>query len=261
MNLQELVARARLLFEGAPKRIRVFELVNGKRSAKEIARKSGRSLSSTLADLQKMKDMELLRFHEDSTGKPVRKSDSIVYEKHPLIKHLSKTYFEEPTRLPLPKKRDKSRSQLTIQAIRIPSKQEVLDICRTGEDQLYEFKRAGGEIRDIVKEICAFANTREGGWLFYGVEDDGTISGSDMRRQKLDERLQGSLRSNISPSLTVRILEKDVLGHKIILIAVPPWNRRDVYQMDGRVYIRKGTIKTLATPEELKTLHQGKYVV
>ena len=40
MELQELVARARIIFQGAPKRAQVFELVNGKRSAKEIARRS-----------------------------------------------------------------------------------------------------------------------------------------------------------------------------------------------------------------------------
>jgi hypothetical protein len=53
MNLQELVARARLLFEGAPKRKEVFNFINGKKSAKDIAKKTGKSLSATLQDLQK----------------------------------------------------------------------------------------------------------------------------------------------------------------------------------------------------------------
>lgn len=261
MELQELVARARLLFRGAPKRVSVFELINGKRSAKEIALKVGRGLSSTLADLQKMKDMELLTYRKDSSGKNVRKADSIVYEKHSFLKHLPRSYFEEPSRLPRPAKTKSKQRKVLIQSVRIPTEQEIIDICGTGEDQLYEFKRAGGEIRDIVKEICAFANTKMGGLLFYGVEDDGTISGSDMPRQKFDERLQGSLGANISPSLIVKILEKDILGHKIILIVIPSGSKRSVYQMDGRVYIRKGTIKTIATPEESKMLHQGKYVV
>ena len=82
-----------------------------------------------------------------------------------------------------------------------------------------------------------------------------------MRRQKFDERLQGSIDSNISPSLTIKITEREILGHKILIVLIPPWNKLNVYQMDGRVYIRKGTIKTIATPEEARILHQKKYIV
>ena len=47
----------RLLFSGAPKRLEAFKLVNGKRSSKDISRKTGRSLSSVLNDIKIMRDM------------------------------------------------------------------------------------------------------------------------------------------------------------------------------------------------------------
>jgi len=263
MEVQELVARARILFRNAPKRFRVFELVNGRRSTKEISRLIRKPRVATLHDLQAMRDMELIFARRGEEGGFLKKDRSLVYEKSPLMKHLSLSYFRDPTRLPIVQKRkEKSkRRNVDFKSFYIPSEKEILDICKSGEDQVYEFKRAGGEIRDITKEISAFANTKTGGLLFYGVEDDGTVSGSDMKRQKFDERLQGSIRSNISPSLVIKIVEREVLGHKIIVIAVPPWNKKNVYQMDGRVYIRKGTIKTVASPEELKTLHRGNYIV
>jgi len=262
MELQELVARARILFQGAPKRVLVFELVNGKRPAKDIARQSGRSLSTTLADLQKMKDMELLRYRRDSDGKPLRKSDSIVYEKDPLLKHLSKNYFEEPTRLPKSrKKKPNLRGALSVRSIKTPTEQEILDICSGGEDQIYEFKCAATDIRTISKEVCAFANTKMGGIIFYGIQNDGSIENADMKRQVFDQRLQNSIRNTVSPALSAKIIEKDVLGHKIFLVIVSPWNRKDVYQYEGRVYLRHGTNVFAAKPEEVRQLYDGRPVV
>ena len=150
---------------------------------------------------------------------------------------------------------------MTAPAARIPTEQDILDICKTGEDQLYEFKASGAEMRTLSKEICAFANTSGGGFLFYGIDDDGTIDNTDQTRQRFDQSIQNSVRSNISPALSVRVVEKEVIGHRIFIIAVPPWNCKNVYHYDGRVYIRKGTNAFSATPEELKSLHGGKVVI
>jgi len=240
----------------------IFDLVNGKRSAKEIARKSGKSLIAVLQSLQKMRDLELIIYKKTDGGKIIKKNNSIIYEKVPLLKHLSKSYFRHPTKLPVSQENKMSKKGVrNIKGVSIPVEKEILDICNSGEDQLYEFKRAGVDMRILSKEICAFANTRLGGLIFYGVEDDGAIGNADMRRQVFDQRLQNSIRNNISPALAVKIIEKDVVGHKIFLICISPWNQSDVYQFDGRVYIKHGTNVFVAKPEELKKLHSGKYVV
>jgi len=139
----------------------------------------------------------------------------------------------------------------------IPSEDEILDICKKGEDQIHEFKAEGTEIQKLTKEIAAFANTRRGGLIFYGVEDDGTITGTDKRRQEVDQPLQNSIRNTISPSLMIDIIEKDVSEHRIILVRIPAWNRQDVFHYEGRVYLRHGTNGFVAKPEESKKLHKG----
>ena len=71
--------------------------------------------------------------------------------------------------------------------------------------------------------------------------------------------IRPSTRASIA--ISVRIVEKDVLGHKIYLIVVPAWNQKNVYHYEGRIYLRHGTNVFVAKPEEVKQLHRGKFVV
>ena len=266
MEIQELISRGRLLFEGAPKRLEVFKLVNGRRSSIDIALKTRRGLNNVLKDLQKMKDMGIVSPKVDNAGVMVKRERSTVFEKEPALRHIGRTYFEDAVRAKKKfgkqeRKRRKKDKSSKLPALAVPTVAQILDICHGGEDQVYEFKRAGVETRRLTKEIGAFANTKMGGIIFYGIEDDGTVSGSDIHRQKLDQSLQNSVRSTISPSLTIKILEKNVLGQTVLLIVVPPWNKKDVYYYEGRTLIRKGGNVFVATPEECKKLHKGVYVV
>jgi predicted HTH transcriptional regulator len=134
-------------------------------------------------------------------------------------------------------------------------------VCKKGEDQTVEFKAAGTDVRKITKEIAAMLNTRQGGIILYGVEDDGTIQGSEVSRQKLDQPLQNSVKNSIAPAATVTLKSISVLGTEVLVIIAPPWNRKDVYQFDQKVLIRKSTNVFGAKPEELKKLHRGNYVI
>ena len=264
MELQELVARARILFQSAPKRVLVFSLVNGKKSAKEIAKKSGKSLSATLQDLQKMRDLELIDLKKNDEGKLVKKDNSSIYEKVPLLKHLSSSYFESPEKIAKTKskqKSSKSKTNASITILSVPSEQQILQICTSGEDQLYEFKSTGTAMEKISKEICAFANTKFGGIIFYGVEDDGAIENSNLNRQKFDQSIQNSVRHNITPTPFIKVIEKSILGYNIILIIISPWNRKEVHHFQDNIYIRRGTNVFKTKTDESKKLHAGEYIV
>lgn len=50
------------------------------------------------------------------------------------------------------------------------------------------------------------------------------------------------------------------IGTELIAVLVPPWNRRDIYFYEERVYVRKGTNVFVATPDEIKRLHRGQHV-
>lgn len=263
MELQELVARARLLFEGAEKRRQVFQLVNGKRSAKEVARKSGKTLVGALQDLQKMRDMELITPRKNDDGSVFKHDNSVVYEKSHLLKHLPASYFKDPEKLVAkkPKKESRKSKGPVISTIPVPSPEQTLDICKSGEDQLYEFKAAGTVVDKLAKGISAFANTKMGGVIFYGVEDDGSIGGADMPRQKFDQMLQNSIKHNITPTPAVKLVGQDVLGYRIILIIIPAWNRKDVHHFQDGVYIRRGTNVFKTKSDETRKLHNGEYVI
>ena len=119
----------------------------------------------------------------------------------------------------------------------------------------------GGVYAEVFLRVGAMLNTRQGGIVFYGVEDNGDIQGSDLTRQQFDQMLQNSIKNSISPAAVVTLQSVSVLGSEILVVIVPPWNRWDVYQFDEKVLIRKGTNDFAAKPEELRKLHRGEYVI
>ncbi len=211
-----------------------------------------------------MEDMGLIEPKKDKNGELIKKDGCKVYEKVPLLKHVPLTYFQDTTKIVnVEREVNKKQKMRKMTKLKIPSETEILDICRAGENQIYEFKAPGTDIEKITKEIAAFLHTKNGGLLFYGIDDDGAIIGSDIRLQDFDQRLQNSVRNTISPPPTIEIKEINVLGQKILIVLIPPWDRKTIYQYtkDGRYYIRKGTNIFRITPEEMKKLGKGIYVV
>jgi len=264
-DLQELISRGRFLLSDSPKRMDVFKLINGKNSTKEIQIKVRRSHSAVNQDCEKLRDMELIRIKINSDGKSLKKQGSAIFEKVPLIKHVPLTYFEPVANTGVLSKKSISKkgNLKKTNTIHFPTENEILEICKNGEDQLYEFKAPGVATDKIAREIAAFSHTKNGGIIFYGVDDDGTIVGSDTSRQKMDEKIQNSVHNTISPSPQVTIKERDVMGSKVILVLVTPWDRKTFYEYtkDRHYLIRKGTNVFALKSEEIKKLSNGEYVV
>jgi DNA-binding transcriptional ArsR family regulator len=264
VNLQELIVRGRIIFDGANRRLRIFELVNGQLSTREIARKAGRGLSSVDQDVEKLRDMELIQEKRNDKGNPVKKDGSKVYQKTPLIRHIPISYFSDVAETKkLVKKSGKTIGRISrTGSIHIPSENEILDICKEGEDQLYEFKAPGVAADKVTKEISGFLHTKGGGVVFYGIEDDGSIIGTDIRRQDFDQKIQNSVRNTISPPPFIEIKERKVMGSSVLLVVIPPWDRKTIYQntLDSRYYIRRGTNVFALKPDELRKLSQGAFV-
>jgi hypothetical protein len=265
MDLQELIARGRFVFSRAPERLGVFKLVNGRRTASDIGRLLKRHVNNVHRDLRLLNDAELIRPRIDGDGLPIRDAGFLLYELTPLARTVPTNYFLGPAKLVKGKQpsaqQSKRSSNKRPAPVPMPTEVELLDICKNGEDQTYEFKSAGTEVRKVTREIAAMLNTKQGGMVLYGVDDDGTIQGSDVTRQKFDQPLQNSVKNSISPAVTVGLKSVSVMGSQVLVILVPPWNRRDVYQFDERVLIRKGTNVFACKPEELRKLHKGEYVI
>jgi predicted HTH transcriptional regulator len=267
MDLQELITRGRFIFSKAPERLRVFELLNGRRNTQDIAKMTHRHANNIHRDLQALSNSELIQPKTDKNHDPFKVDGLPVYEKVPLARTVPTAYFRGPSRAFAASSRTRARvasrpaKAKRLPPLSVPTETELLDICRSGEDQLYEFKGQGTEARKITREIAAMLNTRQGGIVIYGVDDSGTIQGSDISRQKLDQAVQNSVKNTISPAATVKLHSISALGNEVVVIVVPPWNGHDVYQFEERVLVRKGTNVFAARPEESKKLHHGQYVI
>jgi len=268
MELQELITRGRFVLASAPGRQQVFALVNSKRSTKDIAAETGKTLSNTIRDIQKLRDIGLIEPKPDKNGRPKRVNGATVYQKVPVVRHLSLSHFRSTSMISakIPKSPSSpgtkaSTRRAAVKALKIPNANEIVDICSHGEDQVHEFKAAGADTRVVAKEIAAFLHTRQGGMIIYGVEDDGRIAGAGTSRQKFDQSVQNSVHNTISPAPNIRIHSVNALRTELLIVIVQPWNRREVYFYENRAYIRKGTNALPAKPEEIRKLHKGDYIV
>ena len=239
IDLQELITRGRFVFADAPQRLKVFELVNGKRNTGEIARACRRHINNISRDMKLLSNSGLVQPRFTDGSKPFRINGLPVYEKVSLARTIPIKYFSGSSKVDVPPRgymvRDAPRTARTgirSRPLQVPTETEILDICKHGEDQIYEFKAQGVETDRITREVGAMLNTAKGGLILYGVEDDGTIQGAGTTRQKFDQPLQNSIRNRLSPAVTVRLCIVKVVGSDILVIVVPPWNRRDVYYFD-----------------------------
>ena len=266
MNLQEVIVRGRFIFSKSPEKLKVFEVINGKRNTREIAEQLDRHVNAVRRDLRLIEDIGLIQ-QVLTDGEPLRKDGLPVYEKIPIAGTIPIRYFREPTRLPKSPRiipvpsQNRSRKAKVQPVLQIPTEQQILDIARHGEDQIYEFKSQGTDIKKITNEIGAFLNTRQGGMILYGIDDNGNIEGTDISRQDFDQPMQNSIKNTIDPPATVRLTSVDVMGSEVIVIIVPPWNLKDVYHTGGKVLIRRGTNAFTAKAEEAKRLYNGEIII
>lgn len=107
-------------------------------------------------------------------------------------------------------------------------------------------------VEDIKKEIVAFANC-EGGKLYIGVQDDGTVSGLD-NPDEASLQISNMVRDAIKPDLTMFLHYETVTadGKKIVAIDIQQGTERPYYiakkglRPEG-VYVRQGYSSVPAT--------------
>lgn len=107
------------------------------------------------------------------------------------------------------------------------------------EDQHTEFKRNWRD--DFLKELAAFANS-QGGTLYIGVEDNGTIVGVKDAKSLLQD-MPNKIKSNLGFLADVDLKTED--GKEYIAISVKP--QEDGISYDGKYYVRSGS-----TTQELR---------
>lgn len=171
MELQELITRGQILLAKAPKRFEVFKLVNGRRNAKDIALKTGKPIRSTLDDLKKMRVLELIRYKKDKNGEIIKKENSFIYEKNPLLQHIPLSHYFDPTKVKKQQEEVKSKKQMKAT---IPIKKPKI----TKIQEIKEKKIRVGiitaikEERDAVNELiynCSDKKNNQSKIYFHGL--------------------------------------------------------------------------------------------
>ena len=127
---------------------------------------------------------------------------------------------------------------------------EALEIITNGENSGVEFKRDDIRPEQLAKEVVAFANF-QGGRIFLGVEDDGSISG--IRRSKLEEWVLNCFRDKIFPQMIPYYEELFIEDKRIAIITIISGvSKPYVVRFNGRedIYIRMGSRSEIASREQ-----------
>ncbi len=136
---------------------------------------------------------------------------------------------------------------------------ELMELIRSGEDSVVDFKRDDVENHQLAKTLVSFLNL-EGGTVLLGVENDGSICGAT--RDRLEEWVTELCRVKVEPPIIpllswARDAEngRDVLAVRVTRGPDKPYarthNRRKTY------YIRVGSTSREASREELERLYQA----
>ncbi len=127
----------------------------------------------------------------------------------------------------------------------------IVDDIAKGEGQQREFKLKIDHPESIAGELVAFANS-DGGILYVGIDDDGTIVGIQQPDQEF-QRLTNICRDRCIPPISPIINQQQVQGKELLLVTIAPeFNRVKPYRTaGGRFYIRSGRIRRMPAQASL----------
>jgi len=139
---------------------------------------------------------------------------------------------------------------------------ELLQILAKGEDSLNQFKKNVTNPDSMAAEIVAFCNG-QGGTIYIGVDDDGSVSGlSSGDIQRLNQLISNVASQHIIPAvnpMTQNILIDDKL---ILVLKIPKGMNKPYHDKNGIFWVKSGSDKRKATSrEEIQRLFQSSGLV
>ena len=133
---------------------------------------------------------------------------------------------------------------------------DVLGRIESGESHQTEFKRGLGDLKDIGKAICAFANS-DGGVIILGVDNSGAIVSVKEHAENVQERLTSFLQSGCSAPVSAQSgRHQDPVGW-VHWIAVPRQRGYEPLRYGGRVWVRRERSSVEPSPTELQELYNA----
>jgi ATP-dependent DNA helicase RecG len=135
-------------------------------------------------------------------------------------------------------------------------KDDILDLIKGGESETVEFKRTTSSVREAIETICAFAN-HHGGYLIFGVEDNGRILGQQVTNDTI-KNISNAIKLNTDPKLYPSIEKIDLEKKTCLLVSVDesPLKPHLAY---GRPYLRVGSTNQKLGRDHYEYLLQQRY--
>lgn len=134
---------------------------------------------------------------------------------------------------------------------------ELQQTLAHGEDSRHQFKRDATNSDGLAAELAAFANSG-GGWLFLGVDDDGSIAGLDGAAvRRLNQLLSNAASQHVRPP--VHPLTENVQTDQGIVMVVEVLDGLAKPYLDnhGRIWVKQGSDKRHVTSrEEMQRMFQ-----
>ena len=113
--------------------------------------------------------------------------------------------------------------------------ENLMNLIRQGEGLTVEFKKSTTDItKDVYDTVCSFSN-RDGGHIFFGVKDNGTILGVDkdcVEQMKKNFVTTINNDSKMYPPLYLTMEEYEIDGCTVLYVYVPVG--KTVYRNAGR---------------------------
>jgi len=139
---------------------------------------------------------------------------------------------------------------------------EILTILAQGEDSQNQFKKNITNADSLAAEIIAFSNG-QGGRLFIGVDDDGTISGllaEDI--QRLNQLISNTASQHVLPAVNPTTQNVSIEERLIVVMDVPKGINKPYQDKKGVFWVKSGADKRRATSrEEIQRLFQSSGMV
>ena len=126
---------------------------------------------------------------------------------------------------------------------------ELRTIASGGESDQVEFKRSTGQRTEGAKAVCGMLNGR-GGFLVFGVEDGGEITGQQVSASTLEEVVRELRRIEPQPLLSPDRVPLEN-GREVIVVSVPAGGAGP-FTYDGRPYVRQGPVTAVMSQEEYR---------
>ncbi|MBU1398949.1 MAG: ATP-binding protein, partial [Proteobacteria bacterium] len=137
-------------------------------------------------------------------------------------------------------------------------KEQLFSLISLGEDSTCQFKTDVKNSDSLASEMAAFANS-EGGTIFIGVADDGSVPGLNREDVgRINQLISNAASHLVRSPLTVQTRNVQISrGRIVIVLAVPKGIDKPYFDKNGVIWLKCGADKRrINSKEELRRLFQ-----